>query len=137
MAAAEEDAEEEEEAVPEPNDDGSDLDTMDRSFLGPKKFFGLSFLMNFIAKFRELIGTRMEKISVEKTEKRDIKSKNREKNFKYWPWKQQLHHVQFFIPFVHQATIIANTTLKPHLETAAAAAAAIISIWVFHFLPLS
>lgn len=74
MAAAEEDAEEEEEdeAVPEPNDDGSDLDTVDRSFLGLKKFFGLSFLMNFIAKFRELIGTRMEKISVEKTEKREI-----------------------------------------------------------------
>ena len=74
MAAAEEDAEEEEEeeAVPEPNDDGSDLDTMDRSFLGPNKLFGLSFLMNFIAKFRELIETRMEKISVENTEKREI-----------------------------------------------------------------
>lgn len=74
MAAAEEDAEEEEEdeAVPEPNDDGSDLDTMDRSFLEPNKIFGLSFLMNFIAKFRELIGTQMEKISVEKTEKREI-----------------------------------------------------------------
>ncbi len=74
MAAAEEDAEEEEEeeAVPEPNDDGSDLDTMDRSFLEPNKLFGLSFLMNFIAKFRELIETRMEKISVEKTEKREI-----------------------------------------------------------------
>lgn len=75
MAAAEEDAEEdseEEEAVPESNDDGSDLDTMDRSFLKLKRFFGLSFLMNFIAKFRELIGTRMEKISTEKTEKREI-----------------------------------------------------------------
>jgi hypothetical protein len=69
---AEEEAEEEEEAVPEPNDDGSDLDTVDRSFLEADKIFWLSFLMNFIAKFRELIGTRMEKISVEKTEKREI-----------------------------------------------------------------
>lgn len=59
------------EAVPELNDDGSDLDSMDRSFLEPNNRFGLSFFMSCMAKSEGLIQTQEEERAVIKTKRRE------------------------------------------------------------------
>jgi hypothetical protein len=62
-----EESEASEEAVPELNDDGSDLDSTDRSFLELNHRFGLSFFMSCMAKSEGLIETQEEERAIMKT----------------------------------------------------------------------
>lgn len=52
----EESSSEEDVVAPELNEEGSDRDTVDRVFMDPKRRFGLSFLMSFMAADREHTG---------------------------------------------------------------------------------
>jgi len=66
-----EESEASEEAVPELNDDGSDLDSSDRSFLELNHRFGLSFFMSCMAKSEGSIETQEEERAIIKTKRRE------------------------------------------------------------------